>query len=54
MLEDRVLQLLENSTGLDPELVHERLPRLLVHGERLGLAPRAVEGEHQLTAQMLT
>ena len=36
-----------------PEALDERLPRLAVDLERLGLAARAVEREHLLAAQPL-
>jgi hypothetical protein len=39
--------------GLDPELRDKRLSRLLVHLERLRLAPGSVEREHQLPAEAL-
>ena len=51
--EDRLLELAQLAAGLDPELLDERPPRLLVGLERLGLAARAVEREHQLAAQAL-
>ena len=38
---------------LDPELLGERAPRLVVGLERLGVAARAVEGEHQLATRSL-
>lgn len=44
---------MERRAGLDPELVHEELPRLLVGGEGLGLPSSPVEGEHELAAQPL-
>ena len=51
--EDRALELLERATRLDPELIHEHLSRVLVHAQRVGLATRAVEGEHELSASAL-
>ena len=53
MPEDRALELLERATRLDPELIHEHLSRVLVHAQRVGLATRAVEGEHELSASAL-
>jgi hypothetical protein len=41
-------------SGLDADLVRERLACLAVGLERLGLAPAAVERKHQLAAQPLT
>src|SRR5436309_2048868 len=49
--EDPLLQPLQRRARLDPELLHEHLPCLLVGIERLRLALGAVEGEHQLRAQ---
>ncbi len=40
--------------GLDPELVEEGCARCPVRVERLGLAARAVEREHQLRSERLT
>ena len=51
--EHGALQLLELRAGLDPELLDELRPRALVDVERVGLAPAAVEGHHQLPAQAL-
>ena len=51
--QDRAVQLLERRARLDPELVDERAPRVLVHLERLGLPARPVEREHQLAAEPL-
>ena len=53
MAQDRALEPLQLGRGLEPELVREREPRGTVDLERLGLAPRAVEREHQLAAQPL-
>ena len=49
-----MLEPLQGLARLDPELVDERLPRLLVGGEGVGLPVGAVEGEHLLGAQALT
>ena len=53
LTQDRLLELAQLATGLDPELVHERAARVLVGAERLGLAPRAVQRAHVLAAQAL-
>src|SRR5581483_6028065 len=53
LAQNRALQLLQRCTRLDPQLVDERAPGCLVRGERLGLAARPVEREHQLAAQAL-
>jgi hypothetical protein len=47
------LELLELVRGLDAELLVEPVAELAVGGQRLGLAPRAVEGDHELAAQPL-
>ena len=49
-----MLELAEPCAGLDPELVDECPPRLVVRGERIGLTTRAVERQHQLRIQVLT
>ena len=51
--QDRALEPLQLGRGVEPELVREREPRRAVDLERLGVAPRAVEREHQLAAQPL-
>ena len=51
--EDRLLEGLELAARLEPELVGERTTRVLVARERIRLAARAVEGEHELGAQPL-
>ena len=53
LAEDRPLEVLEPRPRLDPEPLDEHAPRVLVRVKRLGLASRAVEGEHQLAAQSL-
>ncbi len=53
LAEDRLLELLEAGAGLDPELVEEGRARRPVRVERLGLATRAVEREHQLRSERL-
>src|SRR5262245_26654608 len=51
--EDRSFQILELPAGFEAQLFREHSPRVLVGGERVGLAPRAVEGQHQLRAEAL-
>ncbi len=51
--QDRPLQLPQMLSRLDPELLDQRPPRVLVGLERLGLALAAVEGEHQLPSEAL-
>ena len=53
LAEDRLLELLEAGARLDPELVEQGGARRPVRVERLGLAARAVEREHQLGAERL-
>ena len=53
LAQDRLLELAQRGARLEAELVHERPARVLVGGERVGLAARAVEREHELTAQSL-
>jgi hypothetical protein len=38
---------------LDAELVHQRLPRLLINGQCVGLPPAPVQGNHQLLVRPL-
>ena len=51
--EDVALQLLQLRRRVEPQLVGQHLPRVPVGGERVGLAPAAVERQHQLGAQRL-
>ncbi len=53
MIEDRPLERLECRPGLEPELLGQRMARLLVGVERLRLTPRTVERQHLLAAQPL-
>ena len=46
-----MLEALEPLPGIEPELLDEQPPPLLVDVERLGLPARAVEGEHQLSSE---
>ena len=52
--QDRLLELLQRSPRLKPELGDERFPRVAVHGQRLGLTTRSIQRKHQLRAQPLT
>ena len=54
LAKDRRLEALKQRARLDAELGDERRARLAVCLERLGLAPRPVEREHQLATQPLT
>ncbi len=54
LAEDRGLELAELGTGVDAELLDERLPRGSVGGERVGLTARAVERQHQLRPRPLS
>ena len=53
LLQDPALELTQTLRGLDAELVVELLPERLVRVERLGLAARPVERQHQLLPQPL-
>ena len=53
LLEDRPLQPLQLRSRLEPQVVREPAPSVAVDLERLGLAPTAVEGKHQLAAEPL-
>ena len=53
MLEHPPLELLQFEARLDPELLAERLSRPAVELERVGLAARAVERQHQLRPRPL-
>jgi hypothetical protein len=53
LAEDRLLELLERRARVDPELLDERSARVPVDLERLRLAARAVEREHELGAEAL-
>ena len=47
------LQLLQLSRGFDPELLHQQLACIAIRLQRVGLAARAVEGQHELPAKAL-
>ena len=51
--QDRLLERLQALARLEPELLVEQAARLLVRVERLGLATRPVEREHELAADAL-
>ena len=51
--EHRALEILERSARLDPQLLDKGHARVAVDVQRFGLAPRAVEREHQLATQPL-
>jgi hypothetical protein len=51
--ENRLLELLQLTAGLDPELVDQPAASLAVDGKRVSLTAGAVEGEHQLPPQPL-
>ena len=53
LAQDRALQLAQPRARLEPELLHEPGARVAIDRQRLLLAPRAVEREHQLAAQLL-
>jgi hypothetical protein len=53
VLADQALQALEFRARLESELVAQRAAGLGVGLERLGLAPRPVERQHQLSAEPL-
>lgn len=53
MAENGRLQRAKLRPGIEPELVGQRLPGGLVHGERVGLAAGAVQRNHQLTTGAL-
>jgi hypothetical protein len=51
--EDLLLESAQPGPGLDPDLLDQGLARLAVGVEGLGLAPRAIEGEHALGVKAL-
>jgi hypothetical protein len=51
LAQDGLLELAQLAAGLDAELVDERPARVLICGERVGLASGPVEREHELAAQ---
>ena len=53
LLEDRLVQLAKRTTGLDSELLHQAGASGLIRLERVSLAARAVQGQHELAAQSL-
>jgi hypothetical protein len=53
LAQDGLLELAQRGARLQPQLLVECRARVLVAGESVGLPARAVEGEHELTAQAL-
>ena len=53
VLEDRSLQLLERRARIDPQLVAEHPASVLIRAERICLATRAVQRDHELAAESL-
>ena len=53
MAQDRLLEILQHPGRLEPELVDERAPRVLVDRQRLGLPAGAIEREHERRTQPL-
>ena len=53
LAQDRLLELLEPSTRLDPEVLAQQAAAVAVRLERLRLAARAVQSEHQLGPERL-
>jgi hypothetical protein len=51
LAQDRAVQLLQRRAGLDPELVDQHTPGVVIDLERFGLPARAVEREHQVAAK---
>src|ERR1700675_4520013 len=49
--QDRPLELLQGERRLDPERLDQHLPSIAVGGQRIRLAPRPVERNHELSAQ---
>ena len=54
MTKNRAVDLAKRRPWFDSELLRERSPCVLVNLQRLGLASRAVQRQHQLGAQALT
>ena len=53
LAQDRGFELAQLGTGIDAELVEQRLAAVPIGGQGLGLAPRAVERQHQQSAEAL-
>ena len=53
VVEDPPVELPQLVARFDPELLHERSPRLTVRRKRVRLPAGAVEGEHELAAEVL-
>ncbi|HEY1478490.1 MAG TPA: hypothetical protein VGF46_00580 [Gaiellales bacterium] len=54
VLQDLPLELVQRGPGREPELAGEMLAQIAEHGQRVGLATGAVEGERQLAHHALT
>ena len=52
--QDLLLEPAQLGARFEPELVAQRSPRIDVRLERVGLSPRAIEGQHQWAAQRLS
>ena len=48
LLQDRALKLLQHPAGLKAQLLPQQLARLPVDRQRVGLAPRSIQRDHQL------
>jgi hypothetical protein len=53
VVEDRLLQAAQLGAGLGPELVEQGAPRGAVGLQRIGLAPAAIQREHELASEPL-
>jgi hypothetical protein len=53
LLENRLFEALQRRSRLEPQLIDERLPCLLVRVQGFALPARAVEREHQLSSEAL-
>ena len=53
LLQHPAVELTQRRAWLDTKLLHQRPPRVVVALKRLRLAPRSVQGEHELPAQPL-
>ena len=53
VVQDRSFEILQRPSGLEPELVEQDAPSILVCSQRLGLPATAIEGEHQLPSKAL-
>src|SRR5437764_7037030 len=53
LCQDRLLELLKIAAGLEPELLDQPASRGSIALERVGLATRSVQREHQLSGEAL-